>query len=132
MNAACAHGPPLGLAGHERLDVTGAVGVGPAGGAFACRAARYRVDPGKPARVQRTRAGHLDRRAPRAVRLADHERLHVTEAVRVEPAGRAVAAEAHDTDSTLASPPAFSAPEPGTPIAVPQVPFRSLTTNACP
>src|SRR5260221_9537927 len=70
MNAACTHEPPLGLADYERLGVTGAVGVGPHGGAVARRAARHRGDGGIPARGQGAQGGRLDRRAPRAVRLA--------------------------------------------------------------
>ena len=40
-------------------------------------------------------------------------------------------ADAHDIESTSASPPTLSAPVPGTSCAVPQVPLVSLTTNAC-
>src|SRR5262249_50605883 len=69
--------PSLGLVDYERLGVAGAVGVGSARGASARGAARHRGDFGIP-RVQGARAGHLDRVAPGAVRLADHERLLVT------------------------------------------------------
>jgi hypothetical protein len=48
----------------------------------------------------------------------------------VEPASCAVATEGHDKDLMAASPPALSAPQPGTSIAFVQRPFRSLTTNA--
>jgi acyl CoA:acetate/3-ketoacid CoA transferase alpha subunit len=45
------------------------------------------------------RAGHLDRVAPGAVRLADHERLLVSGvAVHIEPAGGAIARRRHDTE----------------------------------
>src|SRR5215469_11515455 len=91
LNAARVDELPLALAVHERLEVTGAVAVGPADSAVARRAARHRSGEGSPARVQRARPGHLDRRAPGVVRLADHERLPVTMAVQVGPAGRAVA-----------------------------------------
>jgi hypothetical protein len=40
-------------------------------------------------------------------------------------------AELHDTEETWAAPPAFKVEEPGTSLARPQRPFRSLTTNAC-
>src|SRR5215469_6324851 len=94
LNGGCAREPPLGLADHERLEMrgdTGAVGVGPAGGAEARRAARHRDDGGIPALVQGAQPGHPDRLAPGAVALADHEPLEVTGAVRIEPAGGAVA-----------------------------------------
>ncbi len=56
MVAAAARGTnaraALGLADHERLEVTGAVLVGSPGGAVARRAARHRVDDGNPALVQ--------------------------------------------------------------------------------
>ena len=38
-------------------------------------------------------------------------------------------ADAHDTEVTLAFPPVLRAAVPGTSLAVPQVPFTSLTTN---
>jgi hypothetical protein len=43
-------------------------------------------------------------------------------------------AEAHDTDGIEAYPPALRVPEPGTSVALPQVPLVSSTTNAwvCP
>ncbi len=55
------------------------------------RSARHRSHLGAAARVQRPRAGHLDRPAPAAVRRTDHERLAVTGAVPVPPGGGAVA-----------------------------------------
>src|SRR6266568_4140951 len=65
--------------------------VVPGGRAVARRSARHRDDAGRPARVQGGQAGHLDRPAPDAVPLADHEPLLMTVAVPVKPAGRAVA-----------------------------------------
>src|SRR5215472_9060345 len=41
-----------------------------------------------------------------------------------------MAADAHETDRTAANPRLFSAPRPGTSIALPHTPCRSLTTNA--
>src|SRR5260221_13041606 len=81
----------LALADDEPLLVTGDVRVERAGRALARRTARHRGDTGPPALIQGLRAGHLDRCAPRVVRLADHERLPVTVAVDVDPADRAVA-----------------------------------------
>src|SRR5215472_6492015 len=46
-------------------------------------------------------------------------------AVQVEPAAVQLPAERHDTEVTLAFPPAFSDPTPGTSIAVRQVPVRA-------
>src|SRR5215469_3481032 len=89
MRPACTS--PLGMADHERPLVTVAVRVGSAGGAVTRQAARYELDLGTPAHVQGPRAGYLDRLAPGAVALADHERLLAMGAVRVEPAGGAVA-----------------------------------------
>src|SRR5712692_7032462 len=91
LDAACREEPLLGLADHERLPVRGAVRVEPACRAVARRGARHGEGLGKPALVQGARGGHLDRLPPGAVALADHERLLVTGAVRVEPACRAVA-----------------------------------------
>src|SRR5260370_18822034 len=82
---------PVAFADHERLVVTVAVRVEPAGAAVARRGTRHRGDAGIPARVHRTRPGHLPSLAPRAVLLADHERLPVTGAVIVAPAGAALA-----------------------------------------
>src|SRR5579863_9704250 len=47
------------------------------------------------------------------------------------PAAPQFPAELHDTDHTVASPPALSAPVPGTSMAVPHVPPVSSTTKAC-
>ena len=73
----------VALADHERMEASGTVHVDPASGALARRAARHRGGSDTPARAQGTRAGHLDRPAPRAVRLGDHERLLVTRAVEI-------------------------------------------------
>ena len=64
------------LADHEPLGAMRAP-VASAGAAVARRGARHREDPGEPALVQGPQAGHLDRLAPPAVRLADHEPLLV-------------------------------------------------------
>ena len=51
-------------------------------------------------------------------------------AVQVEPAAVQLPAERHDTEVTLAFPPAFSDPTPGTSIAVRQVPARAIAPAA--
>src|SRR5450755_981915 len=77
------------LDGHEPLQVLTSVGVIPGGRAVAPRAARHRPNRGAaPALVQGPEAGHIDRLAPDAVLLVDHEPLTVRVVV---PAGRAVA-----------------------------------------
>ncbi len=65
--------------------------VRPAGRAVASRRARHLGHVGVQAGVQRPQAGHLDRLAPGAVPLADHEPLSALRTVQVGPAGRAVA-----------------------------------------
>src|ERR1700729_192367 len=80
-----------GPADYEGLIVAGAGHVVPACRAVARRGTRHGRDLCRSAGVQRRRAGHLDRGAPRAVYIADDERLLVTGAVPVRPAGRAVA-----------------------------------------
>src|SRR5258708_873509 len=54
--------------------------------------------------------------------------LDVNEASSTPPPALQLPAEAHDTDATPAS---TTLPRPRTLLALPQVPFRSLTTNAC-
>src|SRR5262249_19465276 len=76
--AAYTHEPPLGLADHERPEMTEAVAVGPVGGAGPPSG----TTPSRPRHARprsRSRPGHLDRLAPRAVRLAGHERLEAME-----------------------------------------------------
>src|SRR5262249_9304170 len=107
---------------HERLGVTGAVAVGSAGGAVARGGARHGGDPGEPARVQGARAGHLDRLAPGAVRLADHERLEAAGAVGVAPAGGAVGRRAA-RHGEPAGPPGVRAAGPGLPAPPPRGAF---------
>src|SRR5262249_60869113 len=81
---------PILLSDPVRPRVTEAVEVVPGGGAVARRGTRHRGDTGRPVPVQDARGGHLDRRAPDAVRLADHERLRAVGEVTVEPPGGAV------------------------------------------
>src|SRR6266571_2367895 len=80
----------LGLAHNERLPVTGAVEVGPAGATVARRGARHRIGRSPAALVEGGGAGDFLGGAPGAVRLADDKRL-LAGAVGVEPAGAAVA-----------------------------------------
>src|SRR5215467_110826 len=80
------------LADHKLLPVAGGIGgVGTAGRAIARCGARHRADAGAPALVQGPQPGHLDRAAPDAVHLADHETLLMAAAVPVGPDGRAAA-----------------------------------------
>jgi hypothetical protein len=55
---------------------------------------RHRDDPGLLALVQARQARHLDRHAPAAILLADHEPLPMAKAIPVVPARRAVARRA--------------------------------------
>src|SRR6266704_2283116 len=80
----------LGLAHNERLPVTGAVEVGPAGATVARRGARHRIGRSPAALVEGGGAGDFLGGTPGAVRLADDKRL-LAGAVGVEPAGAAVA-----------------------------------------
>src|SRR4029077_13433420 len=57
------------------LALEAAVGVAAAGGAGAGRSTRDRDHAGVATAAERRRARNLDRRAPLAVRLADHEGL---------------------------------------------------------
>src|SRR5215471_4217775 len=93
-----------GLAGDERLGVAGAVGVGAAGGAVACRGARHRVGRGSPALVEGGGAGDLLGVAPGAVGLGDYVGLVVAGAVGVAAAGGAGARRGarHRTDDAAA------------------------------
>src|SRR5215471_1562051 len=80
------------LAHDERLVTAGAVHIGPAGTAVACRGTRHLDHRGVPALVEGRDAGHRLGRTPGAVRLAHDERLVMTRAVGVVgPAGAAVA-----------------------------------------
>src|SRR5207248_176407 len=81
------------LAGHERLGVTIAVQVVAAGGAVADGGTRNRAHAGVAAGVECRRAWHLDRVAPAAIRVADHEGVLVP-APAVVAAGGAVAGRA--------------------------------------
>src|SRR5215472_8371924 len=71
----------------ESLVASATVQVGAHGRAVAGRGTRYRADLCFPARVQRPQAGYVDRLAPRAAVLAEHEPPEVL----VPPAGGAVA-----------------------------------------
>src|SRR5262249_30638356 len=81
------------LIGDETLLGKGAVQGGTAVGAVARRRARHRGDIGAKAVVraliQGAQAGYLDRLAPDAAPLRDHEPLDVRGPVQVEPARRA-------------------------------------------
>src|SRR5262249_44131337 len=94
-----------GLAGRERLEVAGAVPVGPARAAVARRGARHRGGEGVSALVEGGGAGHLDGRVPGAVDLADHERLLAAGAVSVGPARAAVARRAARHRGDVSVPP---------------------------
>src|SRR5215471_2918952 len=60
---------------HECPEMTAAVPVRPAGHALPCSGARHRVDRSGTLRVQGLQASYVDRSAPGAVVLVDHERL---------------------------------------------------------
>src|SRR6185437_9019229 len=77
--------------GHERLPLPRPRVVEPARYARTRQGARHRVDARDPALVERAQARHLNRLAPSAVPLGDHEPLLMTVAVGIEPPGRAIA-----------------------------------------
>ena len=80
----------IGLADDKGL-LPGAVVVEPDGAAAARRGARDRVQRGEPDRVEGRGAGDLLGGAPGAVGLTDDKHLDMAGAVRVQPAGAAVA-----------------------------------------
>jgi len=67
---------------------------------------------------------------PGAVDFIDHERLKVAELSAYCPPAVQLPAEGHDTEVTAALPPWLRAAVPGTSLAVCQVPWAWLTTNA--